>query len=75
MITIKYNDGNILISTSSFTIAAALHNLFPDFVQPRLVDNASISVVSYDGSYHLLDYNNIQYRKEGEEHFSKSEEK
>ncbi len=70
MICKEYDDGNILVSTSSFAIAATLHHLFPDFVQPRLVENASITIVSFDGSYRLQDYNNIEYRKIGEEYYS-----
>ena len=69
-ICMKHYDGNILISTSSFAICTILYHLFPDFVQPKLVANASITVVSYDGSYHLEDYNNIAYRKAGEEYYS-----
>ncbi|MBQ6478270.1 MAG: histidine phosphatase family protein [Erysipelotrichaceae bacterium] len=66
----EHDEGNILISTSSFTIATVIHKLFPDFKQPRLVENASISIISYNGSYRLLDYNNIEYRKKGEKHFA-----
>jgi len=71
----KYKNGNILISTSSFAINTILINLFPDFKLNGLVSNASVTVISFDGTFQLLDYNNIEYRKEGEEHFSKSDEK
>lgn len=71
----KYKGGNVLISTSSFAINTILLKLFPDNKLNGLVSNASITVISYDGIYHLLDYNNIQYRKEGEKHFSTFNEK
>ena len=64
------DEGNILISTSSFTIATVVHKLFPDFIQPKLVENASITEISYDGGFHLLDYNNTDYRKSGETYFA-----
>ena len=64
------DQGNVLISTSSFAITTVLYKLFPDFVQPRLVENASITVITYDGDYRLTDYNNTAYRKAGEEHFT-----
>lgn len=64
------SDGNVLISTSSCIIAIALKCLFPDFKQSGLVDNASITIIDYeDGKYTLEEYNNIKYRKIGEEHF------
>ena len=66
----KYAEGKILISTSSFAICTIIYNLFPDFIQPRLVSNASVTVISYDGEFSLEDYNNIRYRTEGEEHYS-----
>ncbi|MBR5755148.1 MAG: histidine phosphatase family protein [Erysipelotrichaceae bacterium] len=62
-------EGNILISTSSMAICSMIHHLFPDFIQPRLVSNASITVISYDGTYHLDDYNNTEYKNLGEQHF------
>lgn len=61
------SDGNILLSTSSFGIAVVLKNLFPDFIQGGLVDNASLTVLSYENrKYKLDDYNNINYRLVGE---------
>ena len=65
------DEGNVLISTSSFAITAVLNNLFPDFKQPRLVENASITVITFDGELKLSDYNDTNYRKAGEEHFRK----
>ena len=58
--------GNILISTSSIAIATVICNLFPDVKQDGLVSNGSISIIAYDGKYHLEEYNNIQYRQKGE---------
>lgn len=75
MICSTYEEGSILISTSSFVICTVIHKLFPEFIQPRLVDNASVTIVSYDGFYHLLDYNNTSCRKEGERHFPIKTEK
>lgn len=63
------NSGNILLSTSSFAIAVVIKNLFPDFEQHGLVDNCSLTVISYDnGKYKLEEYNNIQYRLLGEKY-------
>ena len=72
---IKENDeGNILVSTSSLAIATVIHNLFPDFVQNGLVDNCSLTQISYEnGKYNLVDYNNINYRKLGEKNYKKTE--
>lgn len=69
MIVENHDEGNILISTSSFAICLIINELFKDFKQPRLVDNASVTKIGYDGSFVLLDYNNITYRKAGEEHY------
>ena len=66
MIIKENKKGNILISTSSMAIATVVHKLFPEIRQAGLVGNASITVISYDGEYHLEDYNNIKYRKIGE---------
>ncbi|MBO7698667.1 MAG: histidine phosphatase family protein [Erysipelotrichaceae bacterium] len=66
MITGENKKGNILISTSSMAIATVVDKLFPEIRQAGLVANASITVLSYDGEYHLEDYNNIQYRQAGE---------
>lgn len=66
MIVSENKKGNILISTSSMAIAITVHKLFPEKKQEGLVGNASITVISYDGEYHLEDYNNIEYRKIGE---------
>ena len=67
MITSENKKGNILISTSSIAIATVIYKLFPEIRQDELVGNASITVLAYDGSYHLEDYNNIEYRKIGED--------
>lgn len=65
-------DGNVLLSTSSFAIAVVLQNLFPDFIQGGLVDNCSLTVLSYeDGKYKLEDFNNTNYRSIGEQHYKK----
>ena len=66
MVTEKYREGNILISTSSIAIASIVHKLSNEVKQKGLVANASITIVSYDGQYHLEDYNNIRYREIGE---------
>lgn len=66
----NYDDGNILISTSSFAINTILLKLFPDHKLNGLVSNASITEILYDGSFHLLDLDNIEYRKNGEQHYS-----
>lgn len=64
------DDGNILLSTSSCAIAVVIKNLFPDFKQDGLVDNCSITVISYkDGQYSLEDYNNTTYRNIGENYY------
>ena len=63
-------EGNILISTSSLVIGAFLSFQFPDFHQPHLVDNASITIVSHDGDFHLEDYNDLNFFEEGERHLS-----
>lgn len=66
------NDGNILLSTSSLAIAVVITNLFPDFAQNGLVDNCSLTEIAYEnGEYKLIDYNNTQYRKIGEENLNK----
>lgn len=71
-ITNENKDGNILLSTSSFAIAVVLKNLFPDFIQGGLVDNCSLTVLSYDnGKYKLEDFNNTNYRNIGETHYKK----
>jgi len=65
----NHEDGNILISTSSMAICAVIHYLFPEVIQKRLVENASITVLSYGNHcFNLLEYNNIEYRKTGEEY-------
>ena len=65
-------DGNVLISTSSIAIAVVIKYLFPEFKQASLVDNASITVISYDnGKFNLDDYNNTKYKKIGEQHLQK----
>ena len=66
MVTEANKNGNILISTSSIAIATVINELFPDVRQDDLVFNASITIVSYDGKYHLEEYNNIEYRTIGE---------
>ena len=66
MVTKENKKGNILISTSSMAIATTVHKLFPKVKQDGLVGNASITVIAYDGTFHLEDYNNIEYRKIGE---------
>lgn len=63
-------NGNILISTSSIAIASVIYNLFPYQKLNGLVANASISIISYDGEYHLKEYNNTKYREIGEKHLS-----
>lgn len=64
--------GNVLLSTSSLAIAVVIKNLFPNFVQEGLVDNASLTVISYeDGKYKLVDYNNTNYRSIGERYYKK----
>ena len=71
MIIASNYEGNILISTSSCAISVMIKKLFPDFKQDGLVDNASITILSYDGhKYKMSDYNDIFFRKQGEEHFS-----
>ena len=66
----KYPEGDILISTSSFAISDTVHHLFPGRIGKGLVENASITVIGIDNNeFSLLEYNNISYRKEGEEHF------
>lgn len=70
MITKENDNCNVLISTSSAVIAITLKKLFPDFIQSGLVDNASMTVITYEnGNYSLEEYNNIKYRKLGEEYF------
>ena len=69
-IIFENKSGNILLSTSSLAIAVVIKNLFPDFIQNGLVDNASLTVISYeDGKYVLEDYNNTHYRSIGEQHY------
>ena len=66
-----HQEGNILISTSSMAICSVIHYLFPEVIQKHLVENASITVLSYhDHHFDLLEYNNIEYRKKGEEFFN-----
>ena len=67
MVIKENKNGNILISTSSIAIATTVYKLFPEIKQDDLVGNASITVLAYDGEYHLEDYNNIEYRKIGED--------
>lgn len=71
-IILENKQGNVLLSTSSLAIAVVIKNLFPDFVQEGLVDNASLTVISYkDGKYKLEDYNNTNYRSIGERYYKK----
>lgn len=61
-----------MLSTSSLAIAVVIINLFPDFVQSGLVDNCLLTEIAYEnGEYKLIDYNNTQYRKIGEENLNK----
>jgi len=63
-------DGNILISTSSAVISFVITNLFPDFNQGGLVDNASVTILDYEnGKWTLEDYNNTTYRNVGDEYY------
>lgn len=72
MIVSENSGGNILISTSSVAIAVVIDHLFPEFKDNGIVDNASITVISYqDGKYYLDDFNNTSYRKIGEQHIQK----
>ena len=65
-------NGNVLISTSSISIAAMMRNLFPDKPKRTLVDNCSLTIISYEnGKYTLDDYNNIDYRLIGEQRYKK----
>ena len=63
-------NGKILIATSSLVIGATAHEIDPSLDMSTLVENASISIITYDGNYHLSDYNNISYRQSGEAHFN-----
>lgn len=63
------DEGNVMVSTSSFAIAAVIYKLFPAFKQPSLVANAAITVITYDEGFKLSDYNNTSYREAGEKHF------
>ena len=65
----EYKEGNILISTSSYVICTILYHLFPELKQHGFVKNASITVLSFNGSFHLLEYDNVEYRKAGENHY------
>ena len=59
----EIDEGNVLIATSGFSICSVLHHLFSDI---KIVDNASVTVIGYDGDFHLLDCNDITYRQAGE---------
>lgn len=71
-ITSDHQEGDILISTSSFAICALVSFLFPEISVKGLVDNGSLTILSYEnGNYELLSFNDISYRRKGEEYFSK----
>ncbi len=72
MIASACDEGNILISTSSFAICALVSWLFPEVSIKGLVANGSLTILSYEkGRYGLLSFNDISYRRKGEEYFSK----
>ena len=67
----RYQEGNILISTSSFAICALVSYLFEEVSVKGLVENGSLTILSDDnGNYDLIRFNDISYRKAGEEHFN-----
>ena len=71
MLTSRYREGNILISTSSYAIALVINHFFPENPQDALVRNGSLTVIGYeDGRFSLLSFDDLSYREEGEAFFS-----
>ena len=70
ILTSRHKDGNILISTSSYAIALVINHLFPEIPQNALVGNASLTIIGYEnGRYSMISFDDISYRKEGEDYF------
>lgn len=68
LIAEEYEEGKILISTSSFAICTLLTHLFPDLNQSRLVDHASLTIIGKKKDhYRLISYNDTSFLKEGKE--------
>lgn len=68
-ITPHHENGNILITTHGLTIMAILKEMVPqDFnidLLDRGIDNCSVTVIEYDGRYHLKALNDTTYRDQG----------
>lgn len=68
----RYEEEKILISTSSYAICTLLDHLFPDLVQNSLVDHASLTIIRQENSdYSLIAYNDTSCRKTGEKNMKK----
>ncbi len=68
-ITPHHENGNVLITTHGLTIMAILKEMVPqDFnidLLDRGIDNCSVTVIEYDGRYHLKALNDMTYRDQG----------
>lgn len=68
-ITPHHENGNVLITTHGLTIMAILKEMVPqDFnidLLDRRIDNCSVTVIEYDGRYHLKALNDTTYRDQG----------
>lgn len=68
-ITPHHENGNVLITTHGLTIMAILKEMVPqDFnidLLDRGIDNCSVTVIEYDGRYHLKALNDTTYRDQG----------
>lgn len=69
-LTETVKEGNILVASSGLAILALVNKLFPDSDHRYIVDNAAVTVIEFDGTYHLLIYNDISYRIKGEQYYS-----
>lgn len=66
----EIKEGNLLIASSGLAILAVVNKLFPESENRYIVDNGAITVIRYDGCYHLLKYNDANYRLIGEKHYN-----
>ena len=68
-ITPLHENGNILVTTHGLTIMAILKEMVPqDFnieLLDRGIDNCSVTIIEYDGEYHLKVLNDTDYRDQG----------
>lgn len=65
---LHYNE-DILITTHGLTVTAILKEMVPQDFKIELlthgIDNCSVTIIEYDGQYHLKALNDITYRDKG----------